>query len=180
MSPRPTARPEAAREGTPPRPALGCRRAGLLLLALAGGCAAEARQPIAYSHAVHVRKLELACELCHAAPAGDGEMALPPLATCAGCHQEPNGASAAERLVVEAVRADREIPWVRLHELPRHVYFTHRRHLSVARIACERCHGDMGSQARPPPHPLVTLTMDTCIDCHREQGASRDCDACHR
>ena len=100
--------------------------------------------------------------------------------TCAACHQEPNGTSAAEGMVVEAVRAGRDIPWARLYELPRHVYFTHRRHVTVARIACERCHGDMGAQARPPPLPLVALTMDGCIGCHRERHASRDCDVCHR
>lgn len=178
MSPRPTARPGA--DGAFPGPAARCACAGALLLAVAGACGAEVRQPIAYSHAVHVKKLEMACEACHAAAAGGGELALPALSTCADCHQEPNGSSPAEGMVVEAVRAGRDIPWVRLHELPRHVYFTHRRHVAVARISCERCHGDMGAQARPPPHPLVALTMDGCLDCHRERHASQDCDACHR
>jgi hypothetical protein len=145
---------------------------------VACACSGEVSQPIAYSHAVHVRKLEMACEVCHAV--GGGELALPALSTCADCHQEPNGTSAAEGMVVEAVRAGREIPWARLYQLPRHVYFTHRRHVSVARIACERCHGDMGSQARPPPGPLVALTMDGCLDCHRQQRVGRDCDLCHR
>lgn len=180
MSPRPTGRPNRPGKGALRRSALRCSRAVVLLLAVAGACGTEVRQPIAYSHAVHVRKLEMACEACHAAATGDGELALPALSTCAACHQEPNGTSAAEGMVVEAVRADRDIPWARLYRLPRHVYFTHRRHVAVARIACERCHGDMGSQARPPPLPLVALTMGGCIDCHRERHASRDCDACHR
>lgn len=154
--------------------------ASVAALLLAGACGGEVRQPIAYSHAVHVKKLEMGCEVCHAAPGGGGELALPALSTCADCHQEANGTSAAEGMVVAAVRAGRDIPWVRLYEVPRHVYFTHRRHVAVAGIACERCHGDMGAQARPPPQPLVALTMDGCIDCHRERRASRDCDACHR
>lgn len=149
-------------------------------LLLAAACSGEVRQPVAYNHRVHVKQLELACDHCHET-SRDGEVAgLPPLSTCAGCHQEANGTSAEEAKVVEAVRAGREIAWARLYEVPRHVYFTHRRHVAVARIACERCHGDMGAQTRPPPAPLVAVSMDGCMDCHRERGASRDCDACHR
>jgi hypothetical protein len=164
MSRRPIARPALAVLGA--------------LLAVA--CSAEVRQPIAYDHALHVRELQLACDHCHET-SSHGEVAgLPPLSTCAACHQEPNGSSAEEAKVVEAVRAGREIAWARLYEVPRHVYFTHRRHVAVARIACERCHGDMGAQTRPPAGPLVQVTMDACMDCHRERGASRACDACHR
>lgn len=154
---------------------------GAVLLALAaGGCNAEVRQPIGYNHQLHVKQLEMACQSCHET-ARNGEVAgLPPLSTCATCHQEPNGTSPEEKKVVEAVQAGREIPWARLNDLPRHVYFTHRRHVEVAQIACERCHGDMGSRTRPPPAPLVALTMDACMACHQERGASRDCDACHR
>jgi hypothetical protein len=156
------------------------RRAGALLIAIVSGCNGEVRQPIAYNHSVHVRKLEMPCAHCHETSASGEVASLPPLSTCAQCHQEANGDSPAERMVVEAVGAGREIPWVRIYELPRHVYFTHRRHVTVARIACERCHGDMGSQSRPPPRPLVALTMDGCLGCHREQGASLECDGCHR
>src|SRR5512134_2160291 len=151
-----------------------------LALLLAGACSREVHQPVAYDHSVHVKKLELACQHCHETSV-DGEVAgLPAIATCAACHQEANGTSAEERKVVEAVAAGREIAWERLYEVPRHVYFTHRRHVAIARIACERCHGDMGAQTRPPPAPLVALTMDACMDCHGERGASRDCDVCHR
>jgi hypothetical protein len=149
-------------------------------LLVAAACSAQVRQPIAYDHQLHVKKLELACDGCHET-SKVGEIAgLPPLAVCEACHQEPNGSSPEEKKVVEAVRAGREIRWARLYDLPRHVYFTHRRHSGTAQIACERCHGDMGSQTRPPAAPLVALTMDRCLDCHRERGVTQDCDACHR
>ena len=181
MSPRPTARrPPATRERFRPVRALRSLGAGALLVAAVGACNGEVRQPIAYNHSIHVRKLEMPCEHCHATAASSEVASLPPLSTCAACHQEANGDSPAEKMVVEAVRAGREIPWVRLYELARHVYFTHRRHVAVAGIACERCHGDMGSQTRPPSRPLVALTMDGCLACHRGQGASQECDACHR
>src|SRR5574341_292834 len=120
-----------------------------LLAALCLACSSEVKQPIAYDHRLHVGKLELDCDVCHETAAGGEVAGLPPLSTCATCHQEANGSSAEEKKVVEAVRAAREIPWARLYRLPRHVYFTHRRHVGVARIACEACHGEMRAQARP-------------------------------
>ncbi len=160
-----------------PRPTVEC---GCVLAIVLAGCAAEVRQPIAYNHSLHVKKLEIGCDTCHET-SRTGEVAgLPSIATCAACHQEPNGDSVEERKVVAAVHDSREIPWARLYELPRHVYFTHRRHVEVARIACEQCHGPMSAQTRPPPAPLVTVTMDRCLACHRARSASQDCDACHR
>ena len=152
----------------------------LLLVAIAGACSAEVRQPIAYNHDLHVKQLEMACEGCHATSRSGEVATIPPLSTCADCHQQANGTSTEEKKVVEAVLAGRDIAWARLYELPRHVYFSHRRHVAVAAIACERCHGEMGSQTRPPPRQLVALSMDGCLECHRERGASQDCDACHR
>lgn len=148
----------------------------LLLLA----CTANVKQPVEYNHRLHVGKLELACDLCHETSTSGEVAGLPPLSTCAACHEEANGTSAEEKKVVEAVRAGRAIPWVRLYELPRHVYFTHRRHVAIARITCERCHGEMRAQARPPPAALVALGMSDCIECHGERGAGRDCATCHR
>ena len=159
-------------------------RARIASLALAAAalaaCRAEVRQPVAYNHALHVKKLELACDVCHEGSRSGEVAGLPAIETCAACHQEANGTSTAEAAVVAAVREGREIQWARIYALERHVYFTHRRHVAVARIACERCHGDMGAQARPPAAPLVAVTMDGCLECHRERGASHDCDACHR
>jgi hypothetical protein len=147
---------------------------------LGPACSAEVSQPVAYSHAVHVERLGLACDHCHETSTHGEVAGLPPLATCAACHAEPNGTSAEEAKVVEAVRAGRALAWARLYEVPRHVYFTHRRHVAVAQIPCARCHGEMGARTRPPPGPLVPVTMDGCLGCHRERGASVDCDACHR
>ena len=161
-----------------PRPSASAL--ALPLVALCAACTAQVGQPVAYDHRLHVQKLELACDLCHEGSVNGEVAGLPPIATCAACHTEANGPSQEERKVVEAVAAGRELPWARLYELPRHVYFTHRRHVATARIACERCHGEMRAQARPPPAALVALGMNDCIECHRERGAGRDCATCHR
>lgn len=162
-----------------PRPS--GRRARVLLLAVLGGaCASEVRQPVEYPHRLHVGDLQLTCDLCHETSTSGVVAGLPSLETCATCHQEANGTSSEEKKVVEAVRSGRTIAWVRLYQLPDHVYFTHRRHVAVARIGCEVCHGDMGAQPRPPPAALVALGMQECMDCHRERGAGRGCAICHR
>jgi hypothetical protein len=32
----------------------------------------------------------------------------------------------------------------------------------------------------PPPAPVSELSMDWCMDCHRERKVTNDCLACHR
>ncbi len=166
MSPRPSAR--------------GAAPLAAALYAALCACSGQVTQPVAYNHRLHVSKLELGCDVCHETSTTGEVAGLPPLSTCATCHQDANGTSPEERKVVEAVKAGREIPWARLYDIPRHVYFTHRRHVAIGKIGCERCHGEMRAQSRPPPAALVALGMDDCIACHRERGAARDCDTCHR
>lgn len=162
-------------------PALTARGPALALLALVGSaCDPGVAQPVVYSHRLHAGQLELACDLCHEGSTAGESAGLPPLATCATCHENANGSSREEAKVVLAVSTGQALGWARILELPRHVYFTHRRHVAVARLPCERCHGPMREQARPPPRPLVALGMGDCMACHRERGAAVDCAACHR
>jgi hypothetical protein len=58
------------------------------------------------------------------------------------------------------------IEWVRIHNLPDHVYFNHAQHVTVGKIACQTCHGkveqmDVMKQYSP-------LSMGWCINCHRQ------------
>src|SRR5512143_1651481 len=91
-----------------------------LLAALCWACSAEVVQPIAYNHRLHVGKLELSCDVCHETSTSGDVAGLPPLSTCASCHEEANGTSPEEKKVVEAVHSGNEIPWRRLYQLPRH------------------------------------------------------------
>jgi hypothetical protein len=78
------------------------------------------------------------------------------------------------------------IPWVRVHNLPDHVYFDHRAHV-VGAVECQQCHGPVESLKRMRQYS--SLHMGWCVNCHREtQGqaangkpahASLDCSACH-
>lgn len=58
------------------------------------------------------------------------------------------------------------IEWVRVHNLPDHVYFNHAQHVTVGKLACQTCHGkveemDLLKQMSP-------LSMGWCINCHRQ------------
>ncbi len=60
----------------------------------------------------------------------------------------------------------RPIEWVKIHNLPDHVYFNHSQHVKVGKIACQTCHGEV--QAMDEVYQFSDLSMGWCINCHRE------------
>ena len=141
---------------------------------------APVTQPVAFNHLKHTRDLQLECQFCHAYVTTGAHAGLPDGETCAPCHQEPQG-SAPEAARVTALLADgTPLRFNKLFRLPAHVFYTHRRHVGIAELKCQQCHGGIAETERPPSRPLVRITMRFCMDCHRAQGQSLDCVACHR
>ncbi len=58
------------------------------------------------------------------------------------------------------------IPWVRIHNLPDHVYFNHSQHVKVGKQQCQTCHGNI--QEMPEVYQFTDLSMGWCVNCHRE------------
>lgn len=58
------------------------------------------------------------------------------------------------------------IEWVRIHNLPDHVYFNHAQHVTVGKVACQDCHGKI--EEMPVVKQYSTLSMGWCINCHRQ------------
>ncbi len=58
------------------------------------------------------------------------------------------------------------IPWVKIHNLPDHVYFNHSQHVKVGKQQCQTCHGNI--QEMPEVKQFADLSMGWCINCHRE------------
>ena len=137
-------------------------------------------QPIAFNHRKHVEDLGLGCTICHLYAETGTRATIPNIEVCGMCHVAPMTESPEEVLVVEHVQSGEPIPWRKVYRVPAHVYFSHRRHTSVAEIACETCHGAIGEKTTPVSRPLVKITMDRCVECHRQSGASTDCISCHR
>ncbi len=58
-----------------------------------------------------------------------------------------------------------QIPWIKIHNLPDHVYFNHSQHVKVGKQQCQTCHGNI--QEMPEVYQFSTLSMGWCINCHR-------------
>lgn len=58
------------------------------------------------------------------------------------------------------------IEWVRIHNLPDHVYFNHAQHVSVGKVECQTCHGEI--QEMEEVAQYSPLSMGWCINCHRQ------------
>lgn len=137
-------------------------------------------QPIPFNHNLHVEGQELECTLCHAHVKTHERATLPGNDICEECHSDEITGSEREKLLRGYFSEKREIPWQRIYRVPDHVYFSHRRHVVSGNIPCESCHGNMKELKEPPKYPLISPSMDNCMDCHKEQKITNDCLACHR
>jgi hypothetical protein len=138
-------------------------------------------QPIAFNHKLHVTgKPALGCRDCHPGAEREAYAGLPPLERCLLCHMKPQSQSDKEKIVRELAVRGGDFHWNAVTRNPGHVHFSHRAHVSGAHMPCASCHGDVTSWAAPPTAAEPRLTsMDACVDCHRERGASTDCRVCH-
>jgi hypothetical protein len=154
----------------------------IIILIFIFGCKAPKikNQPIAYNHSIHINDVGMECVECHVGVENRARATLPTIEICESCHSEMNGESENELFVVAAVENNKEIHWERIYELPDHVYFSHRRHISLGKIECSQCHGDIQAFESPPLIPDVALTMEFCMDCHKKHNVTNDCLACHR
>lgn len=58
------------------------------------------------------------------------------------------------------------IQWVKIHNLPDHVYFNHSQHVKVGKVQCQRCHGNI--EEMDEVFQFAPLSMGWCINCHRQ------------
>ena len=132
------------------------------------------KQPIAYSHRLHVRELGIDCRYCHANVERSPVAMVPPTQTCMNCHQLVKMDSPQLAAVHESWESGRRIEWIRVNKLAEYTYFDHGTHVNNG-VGCSECHGrvdlmEQVQQAQP-------LSMAWCLECHRDvrqkQGASR-------
>jgi hypothetical protein len=71
----------------------------------------------------------------------------------------------------------RPIEWVPVFHTCDFVYFNHEPHVRRG-IDCGQCHGDIRHMDRIAEGE--EMDMGFCVQCHRDNGASHDCLACHR
>ncbi len=138
-------------------------------------------QPIVFDHARHAGEEGVACADCHAGADTKVHAGLPSVKMCLTCHRTEQGSHSDEPKVREYAERGEQIPFVQRNRNAAHVYFSHRAHVAAATMDCRECHGDVGQVADSAELSNPELSsMDSCIDCHRAEGASLECAACHK
>ncbi len=136
-------------------------------------------QPIQFSHKKHIEQ-EIECADCHRNFETATFSGLPTTEMCMDCHEDDSSDDPEMLKLLAFAAEDRNVPWQRVYEVADHVFYSHRRHVVAAELACTDCHGAIAETTVPPARPLVDQTMDWCLQCHEESGASSDCIHCHR
>ena len=124
-------------------------------------------QPIQFSHAHHVGGMGIDCRYCHTSVEESAFANIPPTKTCMNCHSQ----IWAQAPILEPVRAsfrdNTPLKWTRVHDLPDFVYFNHAIHVKQG-VGCATCHGPVDKM--PLVYQQAPLTMQWCLDCHRDPG----------
>ena len=128
----------------------------------------EPKQPVAYSHALHVGKLGMDCRYCHNTVEISSQASIPPTQTCMNCHGTIRTQSDKLLPIRESYATGMPVEWIRVHDLPDFAYFNHSAHVRRG-VGCVECHGridkmEVVSQQKP-------LSMAWCLDCHRNPDA---------
>ncbi len=148
-------------------------------------------QPIYYSHKVHAGVNQINCQYCHSGAAQGKHSNIPSINVCMNCHlaineyngapmytedgTEVNGTAEIQKLYDFAgftpgttwdPSKAKPIEWIRIHNLPDHVYFNHAQHVNAGKVACQTCHGEIQNMGEV--YQYSDLSMGWCINCHRE------------
>tara|TARA_A100001015_G_C14894221_1_gene673712 strand:+ start:148 stop:795 length:648 start_codon:yes stop_codon:yes gene_type:complete len=123
------------------------------------------KQPIAFSHALHVNKVGIDCRYCHSNVEKAAHSNIPTTETCMNCHNQVKTDAKEIKKLTKYYESGKPIEWVKVHMLPDYVYFNHAAHVNVG-VSCVQCHGKVNKmevvyQSQP-------LSMGWCLECHRE------------
>ncbi len=122
-------------------------------------------QPVQFDHRHHVEDVGIDCRYCHQTVEKAASAGMPPASVCMNCHSQVWNKSDKLEPVRSAYFSDTPIPWNRVHRLPDFVYFNHSIHLAKG-VGCEVCHGRVDQM--PEIAQAQPLTMEFCLDCHRD------------
>ncbi len=133
-------------------------------------------QPIDFSHKNHAGDRQIPCEYCHASARKAASAGIPPTNTCMGCHKIAGINLEPIKELTKQYKNNEPIKWIKVHDLPDHVHFTHKQHIAAG-LECQGCHGNV--QEMDVVEQVAPLQMGWCISCHQERGASLECQTCH-
>jgi hypothetical protein len=128
---------------------------------------APTAQTVPFSHAHHVSGLGVDCRYCHNSVETAATAGMPTTYVCMTCHSQIWTNAEILAPVRQSLSSDRPIEWRRVTDLPDYVYFDHSAHIANG-VGCASCHGDVARM--PLTWKAKTLTMQFCLDCHRNPG----------
>ena len=127
-------------------------------------------QPIKFSHQVHAGDNRIDCKYCHHTAEYSKSAGIPAMELCMNCHALVREGSRSGKFeiakVLEANETKKPVAWVRVHNLPDYVFFSHAQHVGIAKVDCKKCHGPVNEMDIMRQHS--DLSMGWCINCHRE------------
>ena len=153
-------------------------------------------QPIKFSHKVHAGDNKIDCNYCHSSARHSKTSGIPSLNVCMNCHKAIDGSdgktfmyggkqySMTEEIqkiydyldydVDNQTYGDKPTPvkWVKVHNLPDHVYYSHEQHVTVGGQKCQTCHGPVEEMEIVEQHS--SLTMKWCVECHNETAVTTE------
>jgi cytochrome c553 len=133
-------------------------------------------QPIKFSHKIHAGQNKISCTYCHFNAEQSKFAGIPPANVCTNCHVLIKEGSKSGKFeidkIYQAIDNNRPIKWVKVHNLPDHVFFSHAQHVVAGKIDCAKCHGDVASMDQI--QQVSDLSMGFCIKCHRETSVQLD------
>jgi len=130
------------------------------------------KQPIPYSHKLHVDGLGMDCRYCHTGVETGKNALIPPSQTCMNCHATIKADSPKLAPLRKSVQDKTPIPWIRVNKIPDHAHFPHQAHVTKG-VGCVSCHGrvDQMEEVRV----VSPLSMSWCLECHQNpSGHIRD------
>ena len=126
-------------------------------------------QPIKFSHQIHAGQNQTDCIYCHSYAPESKTAGIPSQNVCMNCHLlVRNGTRSGMFEIAKVISSyddKKPIEWIKVYNLPDHVFFSHAQHVSVGGIGCTDCHGEVQEMTRIKQ--VTDLSMGWCIDCHR-------------
>lgn len=151
----------------------------------------EPVQPIFYSHKVHAGTNQINCLYCHGGAMESKQASIPSVNVCMNCHlsineytgpaiykedgTEVNGTAEIQKIYAAAgydpktktySGKTKPVEWVKIHNLPDHVFFSHAQHVKAGKVQCQTCHGEINNMHEVKQ--VAELSMGWCVNCHRE------------
>lgn len=129
-------------------------------------------QPVKFSHAVHAGQNGTDCIYCHSYATYSKSAGFPAENVCMNCHLlVRNGTRSGAFEIAKVIRGFEEmkpIEWIKVYNLPDHVFFSHAQHAGAAGLICQECHGPVEKTDRISLYN--EMTMGWCINCHRTRN----------